>query len=439
MAIKNFLYVFITILLCLNKVSSQNNLTFQQVENITYQYFQNSNWDSLINFGEEAINQQIDYFYLRIRLGYAYYSKKNYSRAIKHLKAAYKFNSTYPLLLELLYFSYLYTNQISESNYLIKTHKNIIQSKLIQDPKIKNVYIESSISSMLNNENTLLENANNNNLKWLENNKIKTINYTAFGTMLTFHKNLLTNFSYGNVILNNVKEILIEDDILDDHYSLYQHQIYLNNIFRISENKYLIPAFNLILVNYETLFSRFNKNEQKVYLNREKRILNDYAVSLTFRNRYSKSDLNINTTISKLNGVIHPIINYNFTLFPKGNLNLYFTTSASIQFKHTKHNLIFDKKIGFKLFNKLWLEQFLTFGKISNYVEQNAYVIHNSLDVCNFRTGTQVIFAVQKFHLSLRYLLALKSSPYSYFDNKPKNDKTDYIENNFFINLAWWF
>ena len=125
--------------------------------------------------------------------------------------------------------------------------------------------------------------------------------------------------------------------------------------------------------------------------------------------------------------------------YPKGNLNLYFSTSATIQFQNKTHNFILDEKIGFKIIKNIWIEPFASFGKMTNYVEQNAYVIHNTFDICNFRTGTQIIIPIQKFRISARYLYALKSSPFDYFDSKLKTDKTDYIENNFFINLTWWF
>lgn len=431
------IYLFI-----IKNLYSQNSLNFQQVDNKTYQYYLNTQWDSLIYLGEEAIKQQIDYYYLRLRLGLAYYKKQSYCDAIKNLKIAYEFNSTDPFLLELLYYSYLFSNQLSEANYFLKTHISLLKQLHHKDPLVKMIYIESGMSSMNKNENTIIEkqkNNNNTNIKWLESNKIENVKYTALGGMFTFNKNILSTFSYGNINNNIVKEIWIGNDILDDRYSLHQHQIYFNSIFRLSSGKYIIPSINLILVNYETLFSRYNKNENKVYLDRNLNVFYDYATSLTYRRRYPKIEFDINVSLSKLNQNYQSVFSTIFTFYPKGNLNFYFSTSASMQFQNKTNNLIFDEKIGLKLLKRLWIEQFATFGKLTNYVEQNAYVVNNTFDISNFRAGTQLIVPIQKFRISARYLISLKSSPFEYYDTKLRYDKTNYIEHNVLINLSWWF
>ena len=65
---------------------SQDVLDFNTVNTKTYDYYFQGNWDSLIDIGEKALKSDIDYFYLRIRLGIAYYAKTNYRKAIIHLE-----------------------------------------------------------------------------------------------------------------------------------------------------------------------------------------------------------------------------------------------------------------------------------------------------------------------------------------------------------------
>jgi len=54
--------------------AEQDSLDFKTVDYKTYGYYVNQNWDSLIYLGNKAIAQNIDYYYLRVRIGVAYFS-----------------------------------------------------------------------------------------------------------------------------------------------------------------------------------------------------------------------------------------------------------------------------------------------------------------------------------------------------------------------------
>lgn len=63
-----------------NELLAQQSLP--KVDALTYQLFQQKAWDNLIKEGNKAIQNGIDYYYLRVRMGIAYYEKGNYSGAI---------------------------------------------------------------------------------------------------------------------------------------------------------------------------------------------------------------------------------------------------------------------------------------------------------------------------------------------------------------------
>ena len=80
-------FVIITI-----KGISQDTINSATVEQKSYQLYLDKNWTELIKFGNKALDKGFDYYYLRLRIGIAYYEKKNYSIALGHFKNVLKFN-----------------------------------------------------------------------------------------------------------------------------------------------------------------------------------------------------------------------------------------------------------------------------------------------------------------------------------------------------------
>ncbi|PKP22223.1 MAG: hypothetical protein CVU05_04785 [Bacteroidetes bacterium HGW-Bacteroidetes-21] len=76
---------------------AQSTLTFTQVDVSTYKAWEEARWRDLIDTSEIAIDQGIDYFYLRLRTGIAYQKLKRDRKAMIHFAKALEFNSGDPL------------------------------------------------------------------------------------------------------------------------------------------------------------------------------------------------------------------------------------------------------------------------------------------------------------------------------------------------------
>ncbi len=441
MAIKG---IVTTILLCISFVlNAQQELNFQTVNTKTYEYYQHQHWDSLILLGNKAINEKIDFFYLRVRLGYAYYIKGNYTKAIDHFVAANQFNSYDPFVLECLYYAYIFSNQPTEANYLLKSNKNSFNQNTIKDNIVRLIYAETSVSTPFHSENPILRKQQSaqgpHNLKWLDANKILSSKYTAIGTQLYLNKYLITTLSYAYLLLDNSKDIWINNNLLNDRYYLYQHQLYVNSTIRLKKNHYLTAAINGINVNFNSLHSDFVPPEQKVLLWREETNLFNFAASCSFKQRNKNTEWSVNAGFSNFNNSTQKSTGINLVFYPKGNLNLYLTTSASLLLADKEKNIVVNGNLGFKVMKYLWMEPFVGIGKISNYAENNAYVIYNTSDISNLRIGSSIIAPINKFKLSARYMFQQKSSPFEYFDNRFRTGFTNYPEHQLFVNLSWWF
>lgn len=101
-------------------IKSQDTLTFASVEAGSYSLYKQKNWNELIRLGNRALNRGFDYYYLRYRLGVAYYMKKGYRNASVHFEKAIAFNSTDEAM-EYLYYCYLYSGEYERARWLSKS------------------------------------------------------------------------------------------------------------------------------------------------------------------------------------------------------------------------------------------------------------------------------------------------------------------------------
>ncbi len=73
-------------------VIGQIQKDFAYYNNETYRLYTEANWNELIPIAKESIENGHDFYYMRMRLGIAYFEKKNYTQAIKQFKKALKFD-----------------------------------------------------------------------------------------------------------------------------------------------------------------------------------------------------------------------------------------------------------------------------------------------------------------------------------------------------------
>lgn len=103
---------------------------FQRVDSITYAFYLNGDWKSLILSGKEAIDNGLDYKFLRQRLGYAYFMREDYFSARKHFRKALSFDSYDPFSLEYMYYSNLNSGKNEFSGFVEKKMPGELKNSL---------------------------------------------------------------------------------------------------------------------------------------------------------------------------------------------------------------------------------------------------------------------------------------------------------------------
>jgi hypothetical protein len=118
---------------------------YAATETKTLEYFYQKKWKALAELGEKALQNSLDFYALRYRLGVAYYEEKEYWRSALHFRKALHFNSASPASQEYLYYALLFSGREDEAVFLSKKFGKDLREKLKIAPvkAIEWVYAEA--------------------------------------------------------------------------------------------------------------------------------------------------------------------------------------------------------------------------------------------------------------------------------------------------------
>jgi len=104
----------------LNLYAQDNTLSYKKIDSTTYALFINENWRSLIDLGKESKKEGVDFYYLKVRMGIAYFKEGKMLSAIKYLEEAYRLNTFDLVVQDYLYWAYRSGGMLLESDLFYK-------------------------------------------------------------------------------------------------------------------------------------------------------------------------------------------------------------------------------------------------------------------------------------------------------------------------------
>ncbi|NOX47173.1 MAG: hypothetical protein GXO89_09375 [Chlorobi bacterium] len=463
-----------------NLFSQNTKPDFNTVDHQTYRFYFLENWDSLIITGEKALKQDIDYFYLRMRLGRAYYEKDNFSKSAQHFEKALEYSATNATALEYLYYSYLFTNRELDAKLLTKQFPESLNKK-INPPKnkaIDEIYLEtgptSSNNISLNKKDNLMGKDSIYGEHDLNDNKY----YFHLGLKKNIGKRASVYVGYSKLSISKLKQIQVSElvksgydtipyngwyyvdtlyskvyDRFDHNYKLYQNELYLNANIALGNGFLLVPAAHLVQVQYNELHTHVDEVEfyaqsydtvpTTKYVPRFHRIdtsFVNYVGWMALYKNISNYRFGLMGSYSDLNGKTQVQVGAEMVWFPQGNLDLYSVTNLTMAIEDGRKRPVLKQKVGSHLSDKLWGEALFSLGSMINYTESNAFVVHNSGDKINFSIGANLILSLSsKIEVSVRYQYFAQSTYwYKLFnDGTIANTTINYQNHQLIGGLKW--
>ncbi|NOX46264.1 MAG: tetratricopeptide repeat protein [Chlorobi bacterium] len=423
------------------QVFSQEVTNTITVDEKTYTMYLNKQWKELVETGKLAKKKNIDFYYLQYRMGVAYYELNNYRKAIPFFEKVLILQPQDKVVQEYLYYSYLLAGREDDARILANKFTPEMRDKL----KLRNKdLIVDGLG--LEYEKYLFDDysPSENPSDTIEQRIRKDLGY--FNLSLTHHsrKKFTLNHSFSYLLGNNLV-YNPEYDIHKFDETVKQFQYYISGSWNLNKGSKLKLGFHYVNTKLEAL------NPDSQMGNGNGRV-NDYY--LYFQNinsivgfaTYSKSisyfNLKASTSVSNLGSSFQVLPLVGVDYFPFGNTNLVLGSELIYQSPSDGQDfdpgLIVKQKIGVRLFKSLWVEPFMQYGKVTNFVDNDASVIYNNPDILNNWYGVNLNLNLSKKGLTLYFIYQQYSNTNSYKINE--SDQTvDYNSQTFLGGLKWKF
>jgi len=454
---------FIFFLLFTIPSQATRKLDFQTVDLLTYRCFNEKKWDSVIMVGKQALRQDIDYYYLRARLGIAYFEIKEYIPSITHLARARKFNAGDPVTNDYLYRAYLYTHHPEEAGIL---KSSIPEESWLNEETtsgfLEQVHVESGFTLSSDRTPENLANLMGKDSIYGEQDLYGNSIYENIGLKLKLSKRIGISLAYNYLNFSKTKYIqygLAEarrDSIIDNpfsrdyfysfpwksrdtsfRYHVSQHEAYISATATLPWGLKVTPAFHWLNVNYTTISTAYRTDSISdtlfysyidgsyhffrypflVYSFSEKDTsFNNFVASIRISKDLGRFNIALQGSWSNLNGKTQKQAGISLTYYPLGNLNFYGTTSVAGFFQKKDKRLLLSQIVGAKVTPWCWLEGTFYYGDFTNANIFNGAIVYNNSDKIDYRAGANLVFLIGKHvQLSLIYQYFRKESQQVYY------------------------
>jgi tetratricopeptide (TPR) repeat protein len=490
--------------LCLS-VYSQKQYDFATIDAKTYEHFYYGKWDSVIYYGKLALENNIDYFYLRLRIGESYYYKQNYQAAISHFEKAAKFNSSDTTTKAFLYFSYLFSGRENDSRLVEYTPSSQTNNVKHKNISLNSVYFETGpgLNSNIKKNKNIDPNRNDNILgnAYIAGN----IYYNHLGLNFFLGKRISVYAGMSFLNEQNLSLIQMSEHRLGGRYfhvrdtvvnhpgpppftsydTIYENRQIINSIdstwrfvnnlkqidyylkanLHIAKGLDFVPFFHLLSVR-TTIFKVSNKplnfySKDTITLHTQiphppmmtpfDTVIYQYQNNLTPIDRYDFHEIDtsysnfsfglsvnknwgkISTSLfaafSNLNNKKQNQTGVSLTWYPKGNLNLYFSSTLTAFSENKIRSTVFNQLAGFKTYKNIWLESFVTLGKLNDFTEDNGFIVNNSPGTITFRFGLSPTIILKHIDISIHYQFQTEEEKYT-----TRISNSDIVQNYKYVN-----
>lgn len=404
--------VLIAILFSLTAGFSQRKVDFKDIDKLSYELYLAQDWKQLVRIGKQAIKSDIDYFYLRMRVGIAYYERKNYSKAIPHFQKALEFNSSDDIAQEYLYFSYLFTGQDIVANIIAKGFSKKLKEKLNYNyvPGIRSFTLEAGFDftqdSIYVEELSLLVDPA------IDGRQVISKGFQYYHAGIQHDAGRRSRMFHSVSYLSKRSLFYLQDGGIafsDPNNRITQLQYFMGMNIYMGNGFYVYPSFHYINVSSPYLVTVQGRwGSQYNILQYDNK--SQFAGFLGLAKNMGRIKPELTAAYMYLNNESYIQGGLFFSYFPFGNLNLYLTGRVYYHFPaydYRSGRFIFFQELGFKALDNLWFELWISEGSIQNFSGNSGFLIYSDLSTISSHYGGNLIIPLFRsgveFSVRFRY------------------------------------
>ncbi|MGZ3942642.1 MAG: tetratricopeptide repeat protein [Bacteroidia bacterium] len=351
-------------------MKGQDTLSAPWAETKTLELYNDKKWDELLLLGKQALSKGYDYYYMRMRVAIAFYEKKNYILAEKHLEKAIIFNSFDDVAKEYLYYCYLYTGRNEQARLLSRTFTSELAAKTGTDKS-------RSVEYLLFEAGTKLSDS----VSYYDAHTGRSSNY--FNPAVYIHAGL-NHYIKNRVSAFHAVTFFNQETFLG---ITKQRQYYLNVSVPFRKNWMVSPAFHLIGLSSETRAmsppSHGKPPPPTIVVTN-----NTYYVgSLAADKMAGKTLLTVGSTVSNMNGTIQYLHSAAAAYYFLGNSKIVFGCTGYLHTvdNYTSLNLSYAPYLFLQPHQNFSLRLSYLANQNNNIIELNGYIVNNSADLTKQR------------------------------------------------------
>lgn len=327
-----------------------------EVEAKSLQLYTEGRWKDLITYGNEKLNEGIDFPLLQMRLGYANFMLKNFAQSIIHYQKVSTLPAFSGTARYYLYLNNLYLNNREIARYYSSKLSSTYQHELQLQPfTLSEAEAEISYKSPDNSR------------------RLDAQYYrVGVGFNLGYHLNIkLSGALFNQTIDEPAMGILGVRN--SRNIVVNQKEFYAKLTATVSGKLQLLGGYHYV-------YTPFNNLE---YINQ----IGFAGLQVATPYLHVKAVANF-ATLSNQN---YRQYDGSLTWYPMGNTNLYSITKASYN-----DNFITSQIIGLKVAKNSWLEANTTIGEYINYLDNDALYLYNDIDTKQFKIGASLYTKLSK-------------------------------------------
>jgi tetratricopeptide (TPR) repeat protein len=432
----------IIILLFVSTAAIGQQLDFQKTDSLSYNQFMNHQYNELKKTGQLAIQQDIDFFYLRMRLGIAYYEEKKYENALIHFSKAHLMNPLDTVTQEYMYFTYQYLNRNDEAKLLSKTFSQSMIKRLCISPK--------SIDFITVGAGTMVTNNASDNISKSIIGDSKIYAEAIFNDKMSFGNIALQHTVFDRVKLFYAGSIFKTSALgvvqtafgnSTQTFSNNQYQLNIgtaipfNNGWKISAGAaYYKQSVSFLSGNFDSAQYKYN------FFSFQNR-LNSYSGSIAIDKRIPFFETQLSVSYSNL--ALSNQLQYEISLksFPLGNQDFYIGSKLAQLFDKNSSKCIYSGSFGGKIIKPIWYEVSASYGNHTNYISNLGVNTFNTYDPVLFVSGLDLIFVFKRFSIIPSYRFSQREGTQTHYTSFTTTERTTnkYSTNLIITTLKWNF
>jgi hypothetical protein len=418
-----------------------------KTDSVTYQLYLGKEWKSLLKETRKSLNDEVDFYYLRVRAGIAAYELKNYRLAAHHLGKAYNWNTSDEFTNYWYYHALLLASRSDEANILAQGFSaGYLHRMNIRPNSAVHSLLAESQFTINPDYNTLLgENITGGYSYMAYRNVLKQQFYKGIGIdhKVTDRLNLYHGFSHLGIkrmqMFGRALPPRIDDQI---ESTTSQYQYYLQGRYILDKGWSISSAVTFLWGDAVSNYFTFTANGIP-FLNWYNYKIGDRFFTASIAKELVRIRPKLSFAYGSINGNRQVQANGQLVVYPMGNNHIYLTSDIALHSDESADELktVLNQKIGIKT-GPLWLIAEGAHGPMKNFASSDGYVVYNMAETVNSLYGMALYLPIYKYRLDVtaRYqVLSKEGTTFDYLNTSEFQEKSyKFNDNNFLISIRWY-